>query len=437
MKKHIFLLILFSINNYELKCQLIFNSLEQVLSYTKEKSSSIKSNSIKIEQAEKGKLAAIASIIDLNGNVSLNVNQNTRLPVSLFPAEAFGGTPGTYQEIQTGIPFTNNLSQYGELKLINISGWKSLKLAKINLDYSKTESQLNEKQLFENIAATYYNIITLNEQLKTTKLNVQASDTIYQIVENKFNSGLARQQDLNEAKANSISIKENETQISFLIEQHYIALKILIDIDSQEIIEINEKPLLDKSTENPQFLENRLTYNSMFAKEMLATHTYKQNKSNLLPTLSFFASNSNQQFSSNFSLFDRNVNWINSNYIGLKATWSIPNANTISQLTKSKYEYLLAKENRKHSEIQIKNNSKQLESEFNKAISKRESDRILNELKRDTYIKNKENYIEGILSLDQLLNSYNAMVNSQYNYSTSSVNVLLSISKININNNYQ
>ena len=137
MKKHIFLLILFSINNYELKCQLIFNSLEQVLSYTKEKSSSIKSNSIKIEQAEKGKLAAIASIIDLNGNVSLNVNQNTRLPVSLFPAEAFGGTPGTYQEIQTGIPFTNNLSQYGELKLINISGWKSLKLAKINLDYSK------------------------------------------------------------------------------------------------------------------------------------------------------------------------------------------------------------------------------------------------------------------------------------------------------------
>ncbi|NJO92792.1 MAG: hypothetical protein HC831_30365 [Chloroflexia bacterium] len=45
------------------------------------------------------------------------------------------------------------------------------------------------------------------------------------------------------------------------------------------------------------------------------------------------------------------------------------------------------------------------------------------------------NYNEGVITLEQTINSFSAMVNSNFNYISSAINILLAETKININNN--
>ncbi|TND07876.1 MAG: Outer membrane protein [Bacteroidetes bacterium] len=431
------LLLVFCLHsNAQETTQIAFPSLDSVFSYTQHKSTTLHSGEIKFSQAQKAKLAAIASIIDLNANISLNITDNTKLPVSYFPAEAFGGTPGTYREIQTGIPYTNNFNQYADIKLLNVSGWQNLKLAKINIESTTTDNKLSQKSLYENIAATYYNILTLQEQLKSTNKNVATADTLHQMVKTKFDAGMSRQQDVNDAEVNFLNTKESASQIQFLIQQQYIAIKILCDIPDATAITIQENIAFNKSTTPTIQLNNLNTTNSLL-KEKYAFNNYRQLKFTILPIISAFASNSNQQYSNNFSLVDKNVNWINSNYIGLKAVWQIPSANTVSQISKAKYDSQLAKENSEHSKLKSQLDFSQLNIDYEKAVSQFSTNEHTTLLQNDSYKKNLENYQQGIINLSQLLTSYNAMVNSNYNYISSAVSVMLMQSKIKINNNIQ
>lgn len=417
--------------------QQVFTSIDSLLLYTNARSANIKSGEIKFSQAQKAKLAAIAGIVDINGNVSFNLTNNTTLPISLFPAETFGGQPGTFREIQTGIPYTNTFNQNIELKLLNTSGWQNLKLSKINIDATLTDNKLSKKSLFENIATIYYNIITLQEQLKSSLKNLATSDTIYYIVKNKFDFGLAKQQDVNDAQVNQISSNENINQITFLIKQQYIALKILCDIPEHEDIIINQPITNTNNNTKPVILFSKLSAINSQLKEQSSLAYYKQLKLNFFPYLAAFASNSNQQFSSTFSLFDNNVRWINSNYIGLKAVWLIPSATSISQISKSKYDYLLAKQNSEHNALKSQLEFNQLLVDFEKAQSQMNSNKEVYELRADTYKKNLENYKYGLINLDVLLNSYNTMITSKYNVISSTVSVMLAQSKITINNQIQ
>lgn len=434
-KKYLFCLALI-VSSSNANAQLLFSSLDSLLSYVYSKSTTIQSGEIKFSQAQKAKLAAALGVMDLNGSVSFNVTNNITLPVSYFPAEAFGGAPGTFREVETGIQFTNNFTQSLEVKLINIAGWKNLKLARININSTVNDNKINLKNLYENIASSYANILTLQEQLKSTNENVKTADTLYQIVKNKFDLGVARKQELNDAQVNFLNTKESAMQIDFLVKQQYVALKILCDMPDEIDIKIQQN-IINIVDAKPDVKLNQLSINNSLYKESYAKQNYRQLQFTLLPVVSAVISNSNQQFSSSFSLFDRNVGWVNSNYIGLKAIWQIPSASSISQISKAKYDYLLAKENTKHDYIKTQHDFKSLQIEFEKSESQLNTNSMVQDLQLDTYKKNLENYRLGIIGLDQLLSSYNAMVNSQYNYISSAANVLLAHSKIKINNEIQ
>lgn len=425
------LFIIFAVTSAQ--AQQSINSLEALIDYVDQKSTVLKSGGLKLDQAKKAKLAALLAIPDINANIGLNVTDNTKLPVSLFPAEAFGGTPGTYREVQTGIQYTNNFIQYAELKLFNASAWQNYKLSKVNIEAIAVDNKISTKQLYENLATCYYNIITLQAQLNATNDNIKVSDTIFQIATNKYKVGVARKQDLNDAQANYINSLESSKQIQYLIASQYLTLKILCDLPVSEDILICELPTNNNGSQ-PIVSANELNYLSSYNKQQYALTSYKQLNQTLLPSLNVFASNSHQQFSDKFSLFDQQVNWINSNYIGLKVSWQIPTASTIAQISKAKYDYLLSKEDTEHQQLKTALDFQQLKVDYAKSVSQSNSNKEVALLRADTYRRNLENYREGIISLDKLLLSFNEWVSSNYTSISSDVALMLTEAKIKIYN---
>lgn len=419
------------------KAQITFSNLDSLLRFATSKSISLQLGDIRLQQAKRAKLAAVLSIPDVTGNVSLSYTNNTQLPVNLFPAETFGGEPGTYREIQTGVQYVSNLNQNVDIKLINPKGWENLKLAKLNMEATASDNKISLKALHENIAITYFNIISLQEQLVSTRLNLQAADTIQKVAENKYQLGVAKQQDVNDAKVSYLNTAESERQIGFLIAQQYLALKILCDIPEEDSISINQKMDANEKTEQVAAAAHFIALKNSELKEKVAYSSYKQYQYALYPTLSFFQAYTTQQFNTRGKLFDNSVRWISSNYIGLRLSIPIPGANAISQVSKAKFDYMLAQKNTAQLKIKSSLELKQLSVDFEKARSQAESNKVIFELREDTYRKNFNLYKQGLLGLEQVLNSFTAMVNSNYNLVSSNVNVLLAKAKIDINNNIQ
>lgn len=413
---------------------LVFRSLTEVLEYNASQSITLQNNEVKMDQAKKAKLAAALGTIDVTGTLlSAQYTDNTTLGVSLFPAEIFGGEPGTFEEVQMGVRYNTNLTNYADIKLVNPSGWSNLKLSKINIDLTDSNNQLSLKSLQENIAANYYNIITLQEQLASSRQNLIVADSLLQMTQHKFREGLVNQQDVNESEINYLNTQESISQLSYLIEQYYISLKILCDIPEAAEIEVSQGPTESSILAAPVVLLSEAYLNNATLKEAYARTNYNGAKAALLPTLSLQLSNSNNLYNTEFQPLTGN--WINSNYIGVNLNIPIPNSQRISQKYNAQFEYQMAQNNTRQAKIQADLDQQSLENDHKKALSQVKTDKKILNLREDSFQKNQELYREGIIGLEVVLNSFNAMVNAQYNLIASEVEVQLVLSKIDIHNN--
>jgi outer membrane protein TolC len=434
MKKIIILLL--SLQFVNSNAQQVFNDLDSFLKYASSKSTTLQSGEIKIDQAKKAKLAAIASIPDPTGNVSFTYTDNLALPVTLFPANFNDPTAPAdkYNASRLGVQYNSNFNQTGDIKLFNLQGWYNLRSSKQNLEATATDNRFTRKTLYENIASTYFNIVQLQEQLDVSRENLLVSDTLLKIAENKFHQGILKKQDVNDTRVSYLNSQENLKQIEFMIQQQYITLKTISDIPEKDSIQINHTVSTDLSANAPEVVYNNLSFINSLSKEKMAQSNFKKNKFSQLPTISFFASQSNTQYNTKAGLFDSNWEWYNATYIGFRISMPMPSANTMSSIAEAKYNHKLAQQNSEHARIKSELDQRQLSTEYSKAWSQFVTNKEIYGLKKESYYKNRNLYAQGLLATEQTLNSFNAMVNSHYSLITSAINLLLANAKIEINN---
>lgn len=410
----------------------IITSFDDLIILINTKSLTLKNGEIRLSQAKKENLASILGVLDPTGNTALSFLNNTQLPVNLIPSEILGGQPGTFQEVQFGVQYNTNFNTNIDVKLINPAGWENLRLSKLNISLAESNNKIALKDIYENSALIFFNIVTLDEQLKSTRINSKGAEQLYQITLNKYQAGLVSKQDLNESEVNKKTVEEQISQIQFLIKQQYIALKLLCDIP--EDVEINIATTVPENTLSVEIKNNQLHFNKALLNEQISLRNFNKIKYSFLPTVSAFLSISQQQFNTQARFFDNNVNWIPSSYIGLRLSMPLPSASSISQYHRAKYDYQIARNGTEQFRIQSKLTADRLSIDYEKVLSQRESNREIYQLRKDTYEKNLANYEAGILSLEQTIRSFNEMINSQYNLISSEKMVEMTLTKININN---
>lgn len=417
-----------------LKAQRVFSDLQSFLQYAEEKSTSIQSGRIEFDKAKKAKLAAIAGIPDPTGNMDLKYTNNAKLPVTLFPSELIGGEAGTYTPVAMGVQYNTNFTQTTEIKLINLQGWEGLKSAKLNIEATDVNNKITRKSLYNDIASSYFNVVQLQEQLRCTEENLLANDTLLRIAANKYKEGLLKVQDVNDTRVNYLNTKENINQIRYMIEQQYLTLKLLADIPDSDSIVIQHGVSAVPTENSPTIEKSSLDIRNSVLNEKLAASTFRKNKYSKLPTLSFFLSETHQQYNTRREVFDSNVNWMHSKYFGFKISFPLPSASMIASTSESRYNYLLAKKSSEKAQIQSDLQYRQLGVDYDKAWSKFVSNKEIFALKKDSYYKNLNLFQQGLTDTNQVLTSFNAMVNSNYELITSTISVLLAVEKIEINN---
>ena len=409
-----------------------FSSLEEIIAYSEKTNLDLVVDNIRYSQARKAKNASRVEIFDPTITLPGSFTHFNELPVTLLPAEIFGGTPGTTVELRAGSPYTTEFSQNLEVQLVNPVGWADYKLAKINTELTRSSGERTRQILQESLADSYYAIVNLNKQRASTEELLKSADSVYVITQNKFEEGLVSQQDLNNAEVNRLSTEKNLKQIEYLLVDSYLTLKTLCNIPELDevVIDHNESALPERQS----VALNKLDVRIQLLNQDFARQNYKKSKSVLLPSLSFFAGNSYQL--NNTSFQPLSGNWINSNYLGLTLSFRLPNSSTISNMQQAKLDYEIATREREKAEHAARIEQKRLENSYEEARSEREIALDINRLYTDTYEKNLNLYGQGLISVDRLLDSYDAMLNAEYAANSAAISLELAHSKILINNTF-
>lgn len=417
------------------QAQTVFGSLDSLWAYATQESARLRSGVYDVEEARRAKIAAALGVIDWNANITLNSTHNTRLPVTLFPADAFGGASGTYREVRTGIPYTQSFNQYAELKLINAPGWVNLKLARVNILLTEQSAKLTEKELYESVAENYYTILTYQDRVATLRAEMEVADSIAQLVAYKFEQRVARVQEVQDARVNALDAALQLSNAEHALQQQYISLSMLCDFPTDfQFVIASSNALSMEAQMSP--VVSQVAFRKASLQAEYARISLKQQRTYLLPQFSFMASNSYQQFSNQFALFNSGTNWIQSNYIGFKLSWNIPDANRITQLSKHRFDVKRAEDNVRHENLQAQRNKQLLEVELAKCRDAWSVQTESYALRQSAFELQRANYEAGVISLSDLLQSYKQMVEASYQLSAAEWSLTQQIQKVKINNTY-
>lgn len=419
--------------------ELVFASLDSLFSFANKNSAVIKTDEQQVILAKYVKIAALASVVNFRNQVAFTLTDNNQLPVNFIPAQLLGGPAGTYKELTLGQRYVGNLNVAPQIDIINPAAWAKVKSASIGQELTNVTSLIHKESLYESIAACYYNILSMQEQVEWTTQHLASSDTLLMIVKNKYSQGLVRQQDVNDAAINKLTLADKLKQLQVSLEQQFNSLKILIDVPQEGHIMIIDKLNHDQSFSADLDVSSSLQYKSSQLETESAKVDLKYNRLSRLPVLSAFYSYAYYQNSNN-RFFDENMNtskWLNSGYVGVKLTFSFPDLNRLVLTRDSKINYNISRINLEHSKYQNDGSNHQLQLDYEKAYSQFVTSRQVSELKEQNYHMAFNQYSQSVLPFDKLLDAFNDMLVSRLNYSSALASLLYTKSKIDLNNNIQ
>jgi len=415
--------------------ELRFNNIDSLFSYADKNSSVMKTNDKQTLLAKYQKIAAVANVVDFKDPVTGTLTDNTKLPVSFIPADLLGGPPGTFKEITLGQQYVSNFGIAPQIDIINAGAWAQIRTANINEEITSTNNLLNKKSLYESIAACYYNICSFLEQVEITKKNLAATDTLLLIVNDKYSQGLVRQQDVNDASINKLTLQDKLNQQQVSLEQQYNSLKILCDIPQNVTVVIEAELNYSQQFSADMQPNSQLQLRSYLLQAESARADLRMNRLSNLPVISLVYSDAYYQ-NSNSQFFDNNPNskWLNSVFVGAKVTFFLPDVNRIILTNNSKINYQISLINLEHNRLQNDITNNQLQLDYEKAYSQYITSRQVFLLKDENYTMAFNQYKQSILSFYNLLAAFNDKLISRFNYSSALATLLYTKSKIDINN---
>jgi OMF family outer membrane factor len=411
-----------------------FSNLEEVLSFAKEKNYKFENATIQTRLAELTKKTAWGNVFNPRIPTSIQALDNTQLQSIFMPGQVFGQPDGTYKRVTTGQQYTALFNVQPQFDIFNLGNITQVKSAKINNELTIVQNNINEQQVYDQINAIYFNILSYQGQIEILAQNIAIADTIFQATQNRFNEGVGRKQDVNEAEVNLINLQDKLQQLEFNIQIQQQSLALFFENSVQPTLAEsvwNYKTINEVSPTNNtlKVQQAELQLNAMNQKIKSA---WTQN----VPILSFISS-LNWQNLSNQGFFHANSSWITYNYVGLKLAWDFPF--TVAKLSAAKnnqFQRDVLQNEYEHSIIEAQNTTNQMLLDYEKSVNQLKNLEKIAVLKEDTYRKNFNQYNEHILSLDKLLISHNDMLLAKINVVTALATVGFNKSKIDINNKF-
>ena len=406
-------------------------SLKEAVDHALQNNYSVINANRDIEAAKKKKWETTTmGLPQINGTIGYQ--NNIEIQKSLIPAEIFGGTPGTFQEVAFGVKHNMNANLTLSQLIFDGSYIVGLQSAKTYLKISENAKVKTNQEITEMVVNSYGNVLLAEEGILLLEKNKQNLEkTLFQTNET-FKNGLIEEENVEQLQ---ITLTSLDNSLKNAKRQKTIALdmlKLLLGIDLDESLLLTEK--LENVTQNninlqlltAQFdVNNSIDYQIGKNLETSTEFLLKLEKSKALPSIGAALNFGYNGFGSQFNFLSSNQKWFNFSNVGVQM--SIPIFSSLGRSSRTQQAQIALDQSR----TELTQTQQKLHLQFDKAKSDYEFslEQLTNaksNLKLAERIENKNEikFKEGLASSFELTEAQRQLYATQQNYLQAMLDVI-------------
>lgn len=406
-------------------------TLDEAIAFALENNYSSLNADRDIIDAQKQKWETIAEgLPQISGAVSYQ-NQ-LKQPVSLIPAEFFGGEPGTFQPIVFGQPQQASATATLKQQIFDGSYIVGVQATKAFLSYSRNNKEKTDQEVRQAVVEAYGNVLLATETVTILENNLATLEKNLYETRKIYENGLGDEESVEQLQ---ITLSSVDSQLKNAIRLKSITLQMLnlvmglpLDHPTQLLENLDD---LAREQINPTLLEeefnmeNNVDYKLAFNLNEQRFYELKLARSRALPTLNAFVNYGSTSFSDDFDFFSGEPEWFDSSVLGVDL--SIPlfssfKRNASTQRARIALEK--AKTQLTEAEERIRLQLEQAKSDYLLAIEQYETTKENLGLAERIEQKNQTKYLEGLASSFELRQAQLQLYTSQQEYLQSMVDVI-------------
>ncbi|WP_297762996.1 TolC family protein [uncultured Muriicola sp.] len=384
-----------------------------------------------IIDAQKQKWETIASGLP-QISADLNYQNQLKQPVSLIPAEFFGGQPGEFQAIVFGQPQQASATATVRQQIFDGSYIVGVQATKAFLSYSRNNKEKTQQDVRKAVVEAYGNVLLAKESVTILQKNLDALQSNLYETQKLYENGLAEEENVEQLQ---ITFSTVESQLKNAQRLQNITLQMLnlvmglpIEDETQLKEDLNDlaQAYVDPAALNTPFsMENNVDYKLVNNLNEQRYFELKLAKSRALPTLNAFANYGTAAFSNSFTFLDGDQQWYDSSILGFDLSIPIFSSLKRSASTqRAKIALEKAKTQLTETQERIRLQLEKAKSDYLLAIEQYATTQQNLNLAERIEQKNQIKYKEGIASSFELRQAQTQLYTAQQEYLQSMVDVI-------------
>jgi outer membrane protein TolC len=396
-------------------------TLKDAISYALENKADAKKAKLKVENSEyqiQEVRAGALPKISANGSLTYN----PILQTTFLDAGSFGGEPGTTIQATFGQKWISTAGLSLTQNLYDQSVFVGLKAAKTTREFYQINEQLTEEQVIERVANNYYAVYVQRQNLIVLDSTYNNTTKVKNIIKGQYDNGLAKKIDLDRILVKISNINTQRQQVLNAVQLQENALKFYMGMPIATLIEIPqaEFEVTPQAFAEAPNTETRTEYLLMKKQEQLLEFQKQSVMAGYYPTLSLTAGynyiGQGPKMPWGAKPSD-GVYWSDFSSVGLNLRVPIFSGfETRSKVRKADVELRSIKEDLVDTKLSLDlafaNAKTQIDNSMITITNQKSNAQLAQEVLSNT----KNNYIQGLTSLTDLLDAENAFTEAQNNY---------------------
>lgn len=301
--------------------------IDAAIELAKKNNRSIQNANTEIEIARQKRLETIASGLPQISASAGYLNYPNQ-PVSVVPAQFFGGTPGTYTSLSFGLSQSATAGVLLEQLIFDGSYLVGLQASQVYLQISEQAFIKSEQEVVTATVEAYVNALLAQAQLKVIEKNLAIAESNYGEVKKLYENGLTEEENVEQIGLTVASLKStvNYTQNMVRITSNMLQFILGVPYDEPLKLSATLEGLTLKAqkeavgdfrvADNIDFL---IAENEIKSKKLLL----KLERAKALPSISAFASSGYDGFGETFDFFSTQQEWYPRTAIGLNINFPV------------------------------------------------------------------------------------------------------------------
>ncbi len=395
-------------------------SVQQAIDYATKNNMQVKNALLEVrKQKETNREVTSAALPQISANGSFTYN--AKLPVSLVPAEFFGGQPGTFEKIAFGLKY--NATGGVQLNQILFDGqvFVGLQARETVLKFQEKNAEVTEEMIRTNIHKIYYQLVASKQQIELLDANIARFEKLLRDTRIIYENGFAERLDVDKVSVALTNLQTEKIKALNQIDNGYLGLKVLMGMPVQDELVLTDSLSYDQVREGIldagsfQYSDRRdYQYAELGIK--LNEYNIRRYKLSKIPTLTLNGYYNKNAQRDKFDFF-KGGDWFDISAVSVNLNIPIfTGFSTKAKIQKAKIEWEQSINQREQLKITIDNDILVAKNDFRSAIAALDFQKKNMELAESVFDQTRKKYEAGTGSQEEINTAQTELKSAQTNY---------------------